>query len=98
MGGKLAHRPHSEGSDQEFLLRLAVCHEWSIPGINTGPHTVQHLYKCTLTKFMEDTKLGSKVDMSGGRVILQTDLDRLEEWASKNCMFNKDKSKAPHLG
>ncbi|KAK4807158.1 hypothetical protein QYF61_024278 [Mycteria americana] len=42
MGRKLANRPPSGGGDQRFLLRLAACHKWGPPGINTGPHTVQH--------------------------------------------------------
>lgn len=34
-----------------------------------------------------------------GRVSLQKDLDRLEEWANKNLMkFNKDKVNVLHLG
>jgi len=38
------------------------------------------------------------VNMSERRAILQRDLDRLEEWASKNIMkFNNDKYKALHL-
>ncbi|KAK4810617.1 hypothetical protein QYF61_007354 [Mycteria americana] len=37
--------------------------------------------------------------MSEGRSILQRDIDRLEEWASKNCVkFNKDECKVLHLG
>ncbi|KAK4829749.1 hypothetical protein QYF61_006458 [Mycteria americana] len=38
----------------------------------------------TLIKFADDTKLGGEVDMSEWRNILQTDLENLEEWASKN--------------
>ncbi|PKU45557.1 rna-directed dna polymerase from mobile element jockey-like [Limosa lapponica baueri] len=53
----------------------------------------------SLTKFADDTKLGGEVDTSEGRAILQTDLDRLEDWESKNCMkFNKEKCKVLHPG
>lgn len=48
----------------------------------------------TVTKFADDTKLGGRVHMSEGRAVLQSGLDWLEEWASKNCMkTNKDKCK-----
>ncbi|GAB0197902.1 hypothetical protein GRJ2_002255600 [Grus japonensis] len=89
------------------LARLAVCDKWGPPGINTGPHAVQNLHKrsghnsieSTLTKFADDTKLGGEVDRSEGRAIVQTDLDRLEEWASNNCMmYNKDITKEPRTG
>jgi len=45
MSGKLANRSHSEGCDQWLLLRLPGCHKWDPPGIDTGPHTAQHLQK-----------------------------------------------------
>lgn len=40
----------------------------------------------TLTKFAYGIKLGGEMDISKGRSVLQRDLDRLEEWASENCM------------
>ncbi|KAK4822647.1 hypothetical protein QYF61_018599 [Mycteria americana] len=52
----------------------------------------------TPTKFA-NTKLGGEVDMSEGRAISQRNLDRLEEWASKNSRkFNKSRCKVLHLG
>ncbi|KAK4829010.1 hypothetical protein QYF61_001766 [Mycteria americana] len=54
---------------------------------------------CSLTKFADDTKLSDEVNTSEERGILQRDLDRLEEWASKYRMkFIKDKCKLLHLG
>jgi len=44
MGGKLANGPHTEGGDQWLLFKLAACHKWGPPGIDTGPHAVQHLH------------------------------------------------------
>ncbi|GAB0182192.1 hypothetical protein GRJ2_000684500 [Grus japonensis] len=53
----------------------------------------------TFAKFSDDTKLGNEVNTSEGRAILQRDLDRLEEWASKSSMkFNKDKCEVLHVG
>jgi len=55
--------------------------------------------KAPSPKLADDIKLGGEVDMSAGRDILQRNLDRLEEWASKNCMkLNKYKRKVLHLG
>jgi len=48
--------------------------------------------ECTISKFVDDTKLGCAVDTLEGQEALQRDLDGWEHWAMFNGMtFNKSK-------
>lgn len=48
--------------------------------------------ECTLSRFVNGTKLCGMVDMLVGRNVIQTDLDHLERWAYVNLLkFNNTK-------
>ena len=52
-----------------------------------------------LIRFADDTKLGGVANTPEERTTIQSDLDRLEEWAIDNKMnFNQEKCKVLHLG
>ncbi|KAK4830954.1 hypothetical protein QYF61_014413 [Mycteria americana] len=50
--------------------------------------------ECTLSKFADDMKLGGVTDAPDGCAAIQSDLDRLEKWPSRNLMkFQKGRCK-----
>ena len=55
--------------------------------------------ECTLSKFVNETKLCGVVNMTEGQDAIQRDLDRLERWSQENLMrFHKEKFEVLHLG
>ena len=54
--------------------------------------------ECTLSRFLDDTKLGGVADMPESCAAIQRDHDRLEKWADGNLTKFNNKSGILHLG
>ncbi|KAK4816690.1 hypothetical protein QYF61_020398 [Mycteria americana] len=55
--------------------------------------------ECTLSKFADNANLRGVAETSGGCAAIQSDLDRLENWAVRHLMkFNKGNAKLWHWG
>jgi len=83
---------------------LEASHKWCPPGVHIlGPALFNILIndcgiECTLSKFVDNTKLSGAADTTEGRDAIQRDLESLYKWALENLKrFNKAESKVLHF-
>lgn len=67
---------------------------WDLVLFNNCINYIDRGIERNLLNFAKDTKMSGAVDTTEGRDAIQSDLDRLEEWTSRNLLrFNKAKCK-----
>ncbi|KAK4820001.1 hypothetical protein QYF61_017380 [Mycteria americana] len=72
------------------VIYLDFCKTFDMVPHNILLAKLERYGECTLSKFVDDTKLSGAVDSPEGRNATEKDLDRLEEWAHGNLMrFNR---------
>jgi len=83
-------RPVTSSVPQGLFLGLVL--------FNIFINDIDNGIECTLSKFVDDTKLNGAVDKLDERAAIQRELDRGEKWAHENLIrFNEAMSKALHF-